>query len=98
MTRFRHAFTGATLDYPPDHALHADLVDSPLWNEQDPGPAGGGLPDPEGEEAAPEGDPSDPEGEEAAPEGDPSDPEEEADDERPGPARRRRRRTAPGPD
>ena len=84
MTRFRHAFTGATLDYPPDHALHADLVDSPLWNEQDPGPAGGGLPDPEGEEAAPEGDPSDP--------------EEEADDERQGPARRRRRRTAPGPD
>ena len=97
MTRFRHAFTGATLDYPPGCALHADLVDSPLWNEQDPGPAGGGLPDPEGEEAAPEGDPSDPE-EEAAPEGDPSDPEEEADDERPGPARRRRRRTAPGPD
>ena len=65
MTLFRHAFTGATLDYPPGCALHADLVDSPLWN---------------------------------APEGDPSDPEEEADDERPEPARRRRRRTAPGPD
>lgn len=69
MTRFRHAFTGATLDYPPGCALHADLVDSPLWNEQGPDP-----------------------------EGDPSDPEEEADDERPEPARRRRRRTAPGPD
>ena len=69
MTRFRHAFTGATLDYPPGHALHADLVDSPLWNEQG-----------------------------ADPEGDPSDPEEEADDERPEPARRRHRRTAPGPD
>lgn len=76
MTRFRHAFTGATLDYPPGHALHADLVDSPLWNEQDPDPNGAG----------------------AGPEGNPSDPEEEADDERPGPARRRHRRTAPGPD
>lgn len=62
MTRFRHAFTSATLDYPPGCALHADLVDSPLWNEQGP------------------------------------DPEEEADDERPEPARRRHRRTAPGPD
>ena len=84
MTRFRHAFTGATLDYPPDHALHADLVDSPLWNEQDPGPAGGGRTDPDGAGADPEGDPPDP--------------EEEADDERPEPARRRHRRTAPGPD
>ena len=83
MTRFRHAFTGATLDYPPGHALHADLVDSPLWDEQGTDPDGAG--------ADPEGDPSDPEG-------DPSDPEEEADDERPEPARRRRRRTAPGPD
>ena len=83
MTRFRHAFTGATLDYPPGHALHADLVDSPLWDEQGADPDGAG--------ADPEGDPSDPEG-------DPSDPEEEADDERPEPARRRRRRTAPGPD
>ena len=76
MTLFRHAFTGATLDYPPGHALHADLVDSPLWDEQG---------------TDPEGDPSDPEG-------DPSDPEGEADDERPEPARRRRRRTAPGSD
>lgn len=76
MTRFRHAFTGATLDYPPGHALHADLVDSPLWNEQGADPDGAG----------------------ADPEGNPSDPEEEADDERPGPARRRHRRTAPGPD
>lgn len=83
MTRFRHAVTGATLDYPPGHALHADLVDSPLWDEQGTDPDGAG--------ADPEGDPSDPEG-------DPSDPEEEADDERPEPARRRRRRTAPGPD
>lgn len=76
MTRFRHAFTGATLDYPPGHALHADLVDSPLWHEQGPDPDGAG----------------------ADPEGDPSDPEGEADDERPEPARRRRRRTAPGSD
>ena len=76
MTLFRHAFTGATLDYPPGHALHADLIDSPLWDEQG---------------TDPEGDPSDPEG-------DPSDPEGEADDERPEPARRRRRRTAPGSD
>ena len=76
MSLFRHAFTGATLDYPPGHALHADLVDSPLWDEQG---------------TDPEGDPSDPEG-------DPSDPEGEADDERPEPARRRRRRTAPGSD
>nr|DAT52972.1 MAG TPA: hypothetical protein [Caudoviricetes sp.] len=53
MTRFRHAFTGATLDYPPGHALHADLVDSPLWDEQGPDPDGAG--------ADPEGDPSDPE-------------------------------------
>lgn len=53
MTRFRHAFTGATLDYPPGHALHADLVDSPLWNEQGPDPDGAG--------ADPEGDPPDPE-------------------------------------
>lgn len=53
MTRFRHAFTGATLDYPPGCALHADLVDSPLWNEQGA--------DPEGAGADPEGDPSDPE-------------------------------------
>jgi len=53
MTRFRHAFTGATLDYPPGHALHADLVDSPLWNEQGADPDGAG--------ADPEGDPSDPE-------------------------------------
>ena len=83
MTRFRHAVTGATLDYPPGHALHADLVDSPLWDEQGTDPDGAG--------ADPEGHPSDPEG-------DPSDPEEEADDERPEPARRRRRRTAPGPD
>ena len=83
MTRFRHAVTGATLDYPPGCALHADLVDSPLWDEQGADPDGAG--------ADPEGDPSDPEG-------DPSDPEEEADDERPEPARRRRRRTAPGPD
>lgn len=83
MTRFRHAVTGATLDYPPGHALHADLVDSPLWDEQGTDPDGAG--------ADPEGDPSDPEG-------DPSDPEEEADDERPEPARRRHRRTAPGPD
>ena len=83
MTRFRHAVTGATLDYPPGHALHADLVDSPLWDEQGTDPDGAG--------ADPEGDPSDPER-------DPSDPEEEADDERPEPARRRRRRTAPGPD
>ena len=83
MTRFRHAFTGATLDYPPGCALHADLVDSPLWNEQGPDPDGAGA---------------DPDGAGADPEGDPSDPEEEADDERPEPARRRRRRTAPGPD
>lgn len=53
MTRFRHAFTGATLDYPPGHALHADLVDSPLWDEQGPDPDGAG--------ADPEGDPPDPE-------------------------------------
>lgn len=53
MTRFRHAFTGATLDYPPGHALHADLVDSPLWNEQ--------CTDPDGAGADPEGDPPDPE-------------------------------------
>ena len=53
MTRFRHAVTGATLDYPPGHALHADLVDSPLWNEQGTDPDGAG--------ADPEGDPSDPE-------------------------------------
>ena len=53
MTRFRHAFTGATLDYPPGHALHADLVDSPLWNEQGTDPDGAG--------ADPEGDPPDPE-------------------------------------
>lgn len=53
MTLFRHAFTGATLDYPPGHALHADLVDSPLWDEQGPDPDGAG--------ADPEGDPSDPE-------------------------------------
>lgn len=53
MTRFRHAFTGATLDYPPGCALHADLVDSPLWNEQGA--------DPEGDPSDPEGDPSDPE-------------------------------------
>ena len=83
MTLFRHAFTGATLDYPPDHALHADLVDSPLWNEQGTDPDGAGA---------------DPDGAGADPDGDPSDPEEEADDERPEPARRRRRRTAPGPD
>ena len=83
MTLFRHAFTGATLDYPPGHALHADLVDSPLWDEQG---------------TDPEGDPSDPEGDPSDPEGDPSDPEGEADDERPEPARRRRRRTAPGSD
>lgn len=76
MTRFRHAVTGATLDYPPGHALHADLVDSPLWDEQGTDPDGAG----------------------ADPEGDPSDPEGEADDERPEPARRRRRRTAPGSD
>lgn len=53
MTLFRHAFTGATLDYPPGHALHADLVDSPLWNEQGTDPDGAG--------ADPEEDPSDPE-------------------------------------
>ncbi len=53
MTRFRHAFTGATLDYPPGCALHADLVDSPLWNEQGA--------DPEGDPSDPEGDPPDPE-------------------------------------
>lgn len=53
MTRFRHAVTGATLDYPPGHALHADLVDSPLWDEQGTDPDGAG--------ADPEGDPSDPE-------------------------------------
>lgn len=53
MTRFRHAFTGATLDYPPGCALHADLVDSPLWNEQGADPDGAG--------ADPEGDPPDPE-------------------------------------
>lgn len=53
MTRFRHAVTGATLDYPPGHALHADLVDSPLWNEQGTDPDGAG--------ADPEGDPPDPE-------------------------------------
>lgn len=53
MTLFRHAFTGATLDYPPGHALHADLVDSPLWHEQGTDPDGAG--------ADPEGDPSDPE-------------------------------------
>lgn len=53
MTRFRHAFTSATLDYPPGCALHADLVDSPLWNEQGPDPDGAG--------ADPEGDPPDPE-------------------------------------
>ena len=53
MTRFRHAFTGATLDYPPGHALHADLVDSPLWDEQGTDPDGAGV--------DPEGDPSDPE-------------------------------------
>ncbi len=53
MTRFRHAFTGATLDYPPGCALHADLVDAPLWNEQGADPDGAG--------ADPEGDPSDPE-------------------------------------
>lgn len=53
MTRFRHAVTGATLDYPPGCALHADLVDSPLWNEQGTDPDGAG--------ADPEGDPSDPE-------------------------------------
>lgn len=53
MTRFRHAFTGATLDYPPGHALHTDLVDSPLWNEQGADPDGAG--------ADPEGDPPDPE-------------------------------------
>ena len=83
MTLFRHAFTGATLDYPPGCALHADLVDSPLWDEQGTDPDGAGA---------------DPDGAGADPEGDPSDPEEEADDERPEPARRRRRRTAPGPD
>lgn len=48
MTRFRHAFTGATLDYPPGCALHADLVDSPLWNEQGADPEGD-PPDPEEE-------------------------------------------------
>ena len=53
MTRFRHAFTGATLDYPPGCALHADLVDSPLWDEQGTDPDGAGV--------DPEGDPSDPE-------------------------------------
>lgn len=53
MTRFRHAVTGATLDYPPGHALHADLVDSPLWNEQGTDPDGAG--------ADPEGNPPDPE-------------------------------------
>lgn len=53
MTRFRHAVTGATLDYPPGCALHADLVDSPLWDEQGADPDGAG--------ADPEGDPSDPE-------------------------------------
>ena len=53
MTLFRHAFTGATLDYPPGHALHADLVDSPLWNEQGTDPDGAGA-DPEEDQSDPE--------------------------------------------
>ena len=67
MTLFRHAFTGATLDYPPGCALHADLVDSPLWNEQGTDPDGAGA-DPDGAGADPEGDPSEEEADDQRPE------------------------------